>query len=107
MNKHLHASSLDFNATPISQVATIDEAADYLRMSVRHVNDLLDCSRIKFQQIGSERTITWETLNEYKQDKKRGVAALTELVRISQEMGLYDMELEDFDEEQDDVQRSV
>jgi len=69
---------------------TVAQAAEFLRMSERRLNDLLDAGRIAFRQENDVRLVQWNNLLEYKQRRTRRRAWLEEMVRMNQEMGFYD-----------------
>ena len=69
---------------------TIAQARTFLRMSERHLNDLLDVGEIKFRLVGNERMILRESLLAFELERERLRIALDAIVQDSQEMGLYD-----------------
>jgi len=75
--------------TPPTEL-TIEQTARFLRMSERHVNDLLDSGEIASRQESSERLVQWESLLAFELERERGHKVLDEMVRLNQEMGLYD-----------------
>ena len=74
---------------PMSE-CTIAQAATFLDVSEGFVNELLNAKRVMFRQENGERLIEWNSLSDYGQTRKRRRAALAEMVRMNQEMGLYD-----------------
>ena len=80
----------DVGLFPTASEYTVAQAAKFLRTSEHHLNDLLDAGRIVFRQEGGERMVQWNSLLEFEQWRERGHAALDEMVRMNQEMGLYD-----------------
>jgi len=69
---------------------TVAQAAEFLRTSERHLNDLLDAWRIAFRQEGGERMVQWSSLRDFEHNRERKHAAVDRIVRMSEEMGLYD-----------------
>ena len=86
----LMAEGQDIDLFPALSEWTVSQAAKYLRMSERHLNDLLDAKRIAFRLEGGERLIQRTSLLEFELERERKHAAVDEIVRMSQEMGLYD-----------------
>jgi len=85
---------------PVAVVAlqrnlTIHRAADLLNVRVPYMVQLLDRGDVPSSGSGARRRILFEELMAYKarRDVERR-EALAELTRISQEMGLYDLEAE-------------
>jgi excisionase family DNA binding protein len=74
---------------------TIQRAADLLDVPATHVVHLLDQGEIAATAMGARRRIRFEDLMAYKarRDAERR-AALDEMVRLSEEMGLYALEAE-------------
>jgi len=79
-----------FALFPAVPECTVAQAAEFLRTTERHLNDLLNAKRIAFRQYNGERLVQWNSLLEFEQWRQRGHAALDEMVRMNQEMGLYD-----------------
>jgi hypothetical protein len=81
----------DIDLFPVSSSdLTVAEAADRLQFSENHLSDLLDAGRITFRLKNGERLIPLNRLVEYEQERERRRAALDEMVRENQEMGLYE-----------------
>ena len=78
---------------PIHQELTTQQAANILNVSRQYFVTLLDGGKIRFSKTGTHRRIKFGDLMAYKEhrDTKRreGLDALT---RMSEEMGLYDVE---------------
>jgi hypothetical protein len=51
---------------------------------------LLDAGYFVYRQENGERLVQMDSLLEFEQEQERGHAALDEMVRLDQEMGLYD-----------------
>ena len=69
---------------------TVAQAAKLLDMSEACLNELLDIDVLEFRQENGERFILWSRVLEFDQEQKRMETGLNEIVRMSQEMGLYD-----------------
>ena len=74
---------------PMSE-CTIAQAATFLDMPERRLNSLLDAGRIASRQENGERLVERNSLMDYEQRRTTRRAALDEMVRMNQEMGLYD-----------------
>lgn len=77
---------------PVANIElTIAQAAEFLCVSKEHLNDLLDSGQVAYRQLGRYRMVMLDSLLEYdREDSVHRHAALTELMEVSQEMGLYD-----------------
>jgi hypothetical protein len=69
---------------------TVAQAAKILDMSEGCVNELLRDKVITSRLVGDERLVQWDSLIGYSQERNRRRAILAEMVRLDQEMGLYD-----------------
>lgn len=69
---------------------TVEQAAEILGFTEGHVNEILDDNGLKYRQQGDQRLIQRKSLLEFEREYKAGRAAMAELVRLSEEMGLYD-----------------
>jgi excisionase family DNA binding protein len=68
---------------------TTQEAADYLNVSRPYVVGLIEQNRLPARKVGTRRRIAFEDLLRFdEQDRARRRAALDELARIDQELGL-------------------
>ena len=76
---------------PLQHPLTTQQAADLLNVSRPYLIRLLDTGEIPSQKVGRHRRVTFGDLMEY---KKRRVSerrqALENLIRESEELGLYD-----------------
>jgi len=69
---------------------TTQQAADLLNVSRPYLISLLESGQIPYRKVGRHRRITFEKLMDYKRHddlKRRGAA--DDLVRLSEELGLY------------------
>ena len=78
---------------PLAQRLTTQEAADLLGISRPTMVKLLDDGRLPFEQPGRHRRIRLDDLLTYRDERRRERGrALDELVRQTDELGLYDEE---------------
>lgn len=84
------AESVPVKVVPTLPELTVQQAAKFLKMSERHVNDLLDQGTIAFRTAGEKRMVLRDSVTEFEQERERGFAILAEMTREAQEMGLYD-----------------
>jgi len=79
--------------TTMPKALSIQRAAEFLDLRPEDVVRLIDQGEIPFVQTGGVRRIRFEDVLAYKptRDADRR-AALTELTRLSQELGLYDLD---------------
>jgi len=75
---------------PVVSELTVAQAAKILDGPIGLVNELLDAGLITFRLKNGERLVQWDSLLSYAQEEKRNNEALAEIVRLDQEMGLYD-----------------
>jgi hypothetical protein len=80
----------DIDLFPAPSELTVARAAEFLRMSERHVNDLLDLGDIAFQEENGKRFVQRDSLVDFERERERVGRVLDEMVRRNQEMGLYD-----------------
>jgi excisionase family DNA binding protein len=70
---------------------TPNQAADYLSVSRTFVLKLMDTGQIPFRRVGSHRRLRFGDLRDYeKSQTSRADAAMDEMARINQELGLYE-----------------
>ena len=55
---------------------TVAQAAEFLRTSERHLNDLLDAGQIVSRHDGGLRMVQWDSLLKFEQWRERGHAVL-------------------------------
>lgn len=78
---------------PKKALLTTQQAAGFLGVSRPYLIQLLDEGKIPHTMTGSHRRILYADLASYRAEmKKTQRAALEEIVRISEEAGLYDLE---------------
>jgi len=69
---------------------TIAEAAKILDMPEDCIDELIKIGVLKSRQYGDQCLVQRDRLLEYHQGRESRRAALDEMVRMNQEMGLYD-----------------
>jgi excisionase family DNA binding protein len=68
---------------------TTQEVADYLNVSRPYVVKLIDSGKLPARMVGTRRRIAFRDLVEFDEaDRKRRRAALDEISRLDQELGL-------------------
>ena len=75
---------------PAQTELTVAQAAAQLDVPEGYVDELLEDDLIEHRWAGSQRLIDHAGLLKYQQDRERGRVFLDEMVRLNQEMGLYD-----------------
>lgn len=84
-------AGLSISVIPAETELTPNEAADYLNVSRTFVLKLMDTGQIPFRRVGSHRRILFGDLRDYeKSQRSRADAAMDEMARINQELGLYE-----------------
>jgi len=69
---------------------TVAQAAEFLDMPEDCVEELLKIGALKFRQDGNRRLVERDDLFKHDQDRKRMRAGILKIIRLSEEMGLYD-----------------
>ena len=80
----------DVDLFAVSPEYTVSQAAEFLKMSERHLNNLLNAGYIAYRLENGERLIHLDSMLEYKQEIERRHAACDKLMLMFQEMGLSD-----------------
>lgn len=81
-------------AYPMHAELTSQQAADFLNVSRPHLVKLVDEGVIPYHKVGTHRRIYFKDVLAYRARQEEGSrAALDELSRISEEIGLYEDEL--------------
>jgi hypothetical protein len=88
----LAEAGTDMDLFPVPSDFTVAQAAKILDMSEACLNEYLDNGIIEFREDAGCRLIDREYLIEYKRGCDFRRAGLIEIMRLSEEMGLYDDE---------------
>ena len=81
-------------AYPMRAELTTQQAADFLNVSRPHVVKLVDRGIIPHHKVGTHRRLYFRDVLAYRaRQDEESRAALDELSRVSEELGLYDDEL--------------
>lgn len=76
---------------PVATEMTTQAAAELLGCSRPHVVKLLEEGKIKFTKVGKHRRVKFEDVMNYKKEfKNTQKAAISEIMRLDEESGLYD-----------------
>ena len=86
----LTAGNRSFDRSAAQSECTVAQAAEFLDVSEGYVKELLGDGLLLFRQENGQSMIEWNNLQAYGERRKRLNAALDEMVRWDQEMGLYD-----------------
>lgn len=85
------ASGRNFDITTLPDVLTTGQAADLLGVSRPTVVSLIDSGELPASRIGTHRRIETVQLMAFMERRHQASgAAMDELVRVSEELGLYD-----------------
>jgi phage antirepressor YoqD-like protein len=74
----------------MSSELTVAQAAKCLHISEHHLNNLLNAGYIAFRQENGERLVQQDSMLDFEQERERKHAAVNRMIRLNQEMGLYD-----------------
>jgi excisionase family DNA binding protein len=78
---------------PQQALLTTQQAADFLYVSRPYVIKLLDEGKLPYSMTGTHRRVLFEDLVSYKAEMKAiQRAGIEEIIRISEEAGLYDLD---------------
>jgi len=78
---------------PLEAELTTQQAAELLGVSRPHLVRLLEEGKIPYRKVGTHRRVRARELLEYlEQARRRGREGMAELVRESQELGLYEVD---------------
>ena len=80
----------DVVSLPLSSDYTVAQAAQLLDMPEDCIDELLNVGILKFRQEGSRRLVLRDRLLEYDRDRKFREKGVLEIIRLDEEMGLYD-----------------
>ena len=86
----LATDTLDVGVFPMSSELTVAQAAKCLRISEHHLNNLLNAGYITFRQENGERLVQQDSMLDFEQERERKHVAVNRMIRMNQEMGLYD-----------------
>jgi len=75
---------------PVSSDYTVAQAALLLDMPEDCIDELLDVGILKFRQDGERRLVLRERLLEYDRVRRFREEGVLEIIRLDEEMGLYD-----------------
>ena len=90
----LHEASVGRVVALVSAASevTTTQAASLLGVSRPHVTKLVDSGRLEARMVGSHRRIRLTDLVRYKAERDRRRALVDEIVDLSQEMNLYELQ---------------
>jgi len=79
------------SVSPLVSECTVAQAAEILDVPEACVHSWLNIGQIAFRlDDDGERRVQRDSLLDFEEQWKRGLAGLAEIVRLDQEMGLYD-----------------
>ena len=88
----LLAEGRDVSLPPTQAEASVAQAAKFLDMSEACVHEVLGLGVLEYRQEGNQYWIDRDSLIEYEADCRRMNEGLNEIIRMSEEMGLYNDE---------------
>ena len=80
----------DVDLFPMPSELTVAQAARMLGVSEAGIDEYIDDGIIESRWENGKRLIQWDSLVKFYQKRKWMEEGLNEIVRMSQEMGLYD-----------------
>jgi len=80
----------DLDMFPVLSECTVAQAAQFLGNSEGYVEELLKDKTISFRTENGERFVQWDSLSAFERRRTWMRAGVDEIVRLSEEMGLYD-----------------
>ena len=86
----LVAERQSFDTFPAVSECTVAQAAQFLGNSEGYVEELLKDRIVSFRTENGERFVQWDSLSAFEQRRAWMRAGVDEIVRLDQEMGLYD-----------------
>ena len=78
------------NLFPAATEYSVSQAAKFLGVSEGYIREILEDDLVMSRLENGERLIEYASLLAYGQERRRMNAALDEMCRMNQEMGLYD-----------------
>ena len=78
---------------PTKAELTVAQAAQVLDLPESAILELFSLGVLEYRQEGSQHLLDRDHVYEYKQQQEEGLILMRELMRLSEEMGLYDEEL--------------
>ena len=78
------------DVVPTVSELTVPQAAKFLGLREGHVLEMLHSNIIESRQVGDQTMVQRDSLVKFEQQFKKGRAAVAEMTRLAQEMGLYD-----------------
>jgi len=84
------AEGVPVDVVPTVSELTVPQAAKFLGLREGHVLEMLHSNIIESRQVGDQTMVQRDSLVKFEQQFKKGRAAVAEMTRLAQEMGLYD-----------------
>lgn len=90
------AAGRNVTVTEALEEVTPNEAAEYLNVSRPYVAKLMDDGVLPYRQVGNHRRIPFADLAVYReQERARARKSMRDVTRVSEELGLYDLDAPD------------
>ncbi|NJM35569.1 MAG: helix-turn-helix domain-containing protein [Rhodomicrobium sp.] len=87
------AAGKNVTVTEALEEVTPNEAAEYLNVSRPYIAKLMDEGVLPYRQVGNHRRIPFADLAAYReQERARARKSMREVTRLSEELGLYNLE---------------